>query len=82
MRREWADGSSNGSKGDKSKLNEESYEIAKMAVTEEARGKQVGRKLTEEAISRVGKMGAKVLFVRTDNRLPGENMSGIDSGSR
>ena len=37
MRREWAAGSSNGSKGDKSKLNEESYEIAKMAVTEEAR---------------------------------------------
>ncbi len=51
------------------KLNEESYEIAKMAVTEKAQGKQVGRKLTEEAISRAGKIGAKVLLVRTDIRL-------------
>jgi GNAT superfamily N-acetyltransferase/DNA-binding HxlR family transcriptional regulator len=51
------------------KLDDETYEIAKMAVTPKAQGKQVGRRLTEEAISRARDKGAKRIVLRTDNRL-------------
>jgi ribosomal protein S18 acetylase RimI-like enzyme/DNA-binding HxlR family transcriptional regulator len=51
------------------KLNDETYEIAKMAVTPQAQGKQVGRRLTEEAISRARGKGAKKIVLHTDNRL-------------
>lgn len=51
------------------KLDDETYEIAKMAVTPKAQGKQVGRRLTEEAISKARGKGAKKIVLRTDNRL-------------
>ena len=51
------------------KLDETTYEIAKMAVTEKAQGMQVGRKLTKEAITRAVDNGAKKLILKTDNRL-------------
>ena len=51
------------------KKDENTYEIAKMAVTEKAQGKQVGRKLTKEAIARAADKGAKKLILKTDNRL-------------
>lgn len=51
------------------KLDDETYEIAKMAVTPRAQGKQVGRRLTEEAIARARSKGAKKIVLHTDNRL-------------
>ncbi len=51
------------------KIDEKTFEIAKMAVTEKAQGKQVGRKLTKEAISRAVNTGAEKLVLKTDNRL-------------
>ena len=51
------------------KLDDQTYEIAKMAVTPKAQGKQVGRRLTEEAISRARAGGAKKIVLHTDNRL-------------
>jgi DNA-binding MarR family transcriptional regulator/N-acetylglutamate synthase-like GNAT family acetyltransferase len=51
------------------KIDNEIYEIAKMAVTEKAQGMQVGRKLTEEAIARAKQLGAKKFILKTDNRL-------------
>jgi len=51
------------------KLNDETYEIAKMAVAEHARGKQAGRRLAEAAIARARAKGAKKIVLHTDNRL-------------
>lgn len=51
------------------KRDDESYEIAKMAVSSEAQGVQVGRRLSEEAIARVKQRGAKELMLKTDHRL-------------
>jgi len=51
------------------KVNDGTYEIAKMAVTPRAQGKQVGRRLTEEAISRARAKGAVKIVLHTDNRL-------------
>ena len=51
------------------KRDKETYEIVKMAVTEKAQGMQVGKKLTDEAIARAEKKGAKKLILKTDNRL-------------
>ncbi|OGD18593.1 MAG: hypothetical protein A2Y69_05880 [Candidatus Aminicenantes bacterium RBG_13_59_9] len=51
------------------KLDDETYEIAKMAVTPKAQGKQVGRRLTEEAIALARRRGGKKIVLRTDNRL-------------
>jgi len=51
------------------KLDDETYEIAKMAVMPRAQGKQVGRRLTEEAIARARSQGAKKIVLHTDNRL-------------
>lgn len=51
------------------KVDEETYEIAKMAVTEKAQGSQVGRKLTEAAIAKAREKGAKKIILKTDNRL-------------
>lgn len=51
------------------KRDDKTYEIAKMAVTEKAQGKQVGRKLTKEAIAKATDRGAKKLILKTDNRL-------------
>ena len=51
------------------KRDDETYEIAKMAVAEEAQGKQVGRKLSDEAIARAKQRGVKKLILKTDHRL-------------
>jgi ribosomal protein S18 acetylase RimI-like enzyme/predicted transcriptional regulator len=51
------------------KWDDQTYEIAKMAVTEKAQGMQVGRRLTEEAIARAKEQGAKKIVLKTDNRL-------------
>ncbi len=51
------------------KVDDETYEIAKMAVTEKAQGRQVGLRLTDEAVARARKMGAKKIILKTDNRL-------------
>lgn len=51
------------------KLDETTFEISKMAVIPKARGKQVGRRLTEAAIARARERGAKKVVLRTDNRL-------------
>ncbi len=51
------------------KHDDKTYEIAKMAVAEEARRKQVGRRLAEAAISRAREKGARKIVLRTDNRL-------------
>jgi len=49
--------------------DENTFEIAKMAVSEKAQGRQVGKKLTEQVIARAASKGARELFLRTDNRL-------------
>jgi ribosomal protein S18 acetylase RimI-like enzyme len=51
------------------KRDKKTYEIAKMAVTEKAQGKQVGRKMTAEVIARAREEGAERLILKTDNRL-------------
>lgn len=51
------------------KADDETYEIAKMAVTGNAQGKQVGLRLTDEAIERAREKGAKKIILKTDNRL-------------
>jgi ribosomal protein S18 acetylase RimI-like enzyme len=51
------------------KKDENTFEIAKMAVTEKAQGRQIGKKLTRQAIARAAGKGAKILILRTDNRL-------------
>jgi DNA-binding MarR family transcriptional regulator/predicted GNAT family acetyltransferase len=51
------------------KRDEDTYEIAKMAVAPCAQGKQAGRLLAEAAIARARQKGAKKLVLMTDNRL-------------
>ena len=51
------------------KVDDETYEISKMAVTEPAQGKQAGKKLADAAIGRAKSKGAKRLLLKTDNRL-------------
>lgn len=51
------------------KRDDKSYEIAKMAVTEKFQGRQVGRKLSDEAIARAKKRGATKLILKTDHKL-------------
>jgi len=51
------------------KRDDETYEIAKMAVASKVQGKQVGRRLTEEAIALARRRGGKKIVLRTDNRL-------------
>lgn len=45
------------------------YELAKMAVTEKAQGKQTGKKLAEEIIRLAKEKGAKTLFLETNVKL-------------
>jgi DNA-binding MarR family transcriptional regulator/predicted GNAT family acetyltransferase len=47
----------------------ETYEIAKMAVTPSVQRKQAGRRLAEAAIARARQKGAKKIILMTDNRL-------------
>jgi DNA-binding MarR family transcriptional regulator/predicted GNAT family acetyltransferase len=45
------------------------FELAKMAVTPEAQGRQIGRRLMEAAIARVKTAGAKRLVLETNDQL-------------
>src|SRR5258706_114072 len=45
------------------------YELAKMAVTEKAQGRQIGRKLALTAIERAKQKKAKTIFLETNRRL-------------
>lgn len=45
------------------------YELAKMGVTESARGKQIGKKLLAGAIEKARRMGAGMLMLETNSRL-------------
>lgn len=51
------------------KRDDETYEIAKMAVTPSAQGKQAGRLLAEAAVTTAREKGAKRIILLTDNRL-------------
>jgi ribosomal protein S18 acetylase RimI-like enzyme len=51
------------------KLGDETYEIAKMAVTPSSQGKQVGRRLTDALIERARRQGARKVVLHTDDRL-------------
>jgi DNA-binding MarR family transcriptional regulator/N-acetylglutamate synthase-like GNAT family acetyltransferase len=50
-------------------VDENTYEIVKMAVTEHARGKQVGKRLTAALIDKAKEKGAKSIILKTDNKL-------------
>jgi len=51
------------------KRDDATYEIAKMAVTPGAQGKQAGRRLAKAAIARAREKGARRIILLTDNRL-------------
>ncbi len=51
------------------KINKETYELAKMAVTEKARGKQAGKKLALAVIGFAWSKKAKYLTLLTSNKL-------------
>lgn len=49
--------------------DEQTFELAKMAVSENSRGKQIGKKLTEMAIKRAKEKKAKTIFIDTSLKL-------------
>jgi len=51
------------------RVDDETFEIVKMAVTERAQGKQVGRRLTEALVDKAKAEGAKNIILKTDNKL-------------
>jgi serine phosphatase RsbU (regulator of sigma subunit)/GNAT superfamily N-acetyltransferase len=51
------------------KLGGDVYEISKMAVTENYRGKGIGKKLAVETIERIKKLGAKKIVLETNRKL-------------
>lgn len=51
------------------KVDSDTWEIAKMAVAEHSRGRQIGRKLAETAVDRAKANGGRHIIIRTDNRL-------------
>ena len=51
------------------KHGEKEYELAKMAVTEKAQGKQIGKKIALAAIDRVKSLNAETLFLETNSSL-------------
>jgi len=51
-------------------MGEGSFEIGKMAVSEESRGLGVGRKLLTRVVERAREMGAKRLYLETSTKLP------------
>lgn len=51
------------------KHSDKEYELAKMAVTEKARGKQIGKKLALAAIEKIKSLNAEVLFLETNSSL-------------
>lgn len=51
------------------KVNNRIFELAKMAVTEKAQGRQIGKKLLAAAIEKAREMGADVLVLGTNSSL-------------
>jgi DNA-binding MarR family transcriptional regulator/N-acetylglutamate synthase-like GNAT family acetyltransferase len=51
------------------RVDGEIFEIAKMAVTERAQGKQVGKRITDALIDKARAEGAKRIVLKTDNKL-------------
>jgi putative acetyltransferase len=51
------------------KHNSETYELAKMGVTETARGKQIGKRLGLAVIEKAQSVGAKSIFLETNDKL-------------
>ena len=51
------------------KHDSKTYELAKMAVTEKARGRQIGKMLAQTAINKARSKKAKVLFLETNQNL-------------
>lgn len=51
------------------KHNNNSFELAKMAVTEKAQGRQIGKKLALAAIEKARRENADVVFLETSTRL-------------
>jgi DNA-binding MarR family transcriptional regulator len=51
------------------RVDDETFEVVKMAVTERAQGKQVGKRLTVALINKVKAEGAKHIILKTDNKL-------------
>lgn len=51
------------------KVDDETFEFAKMAVTESAQGLGLGRKLALAVIQQARKCGAKKLFLETNSKL-------------
>ncbi len=50
-------------------VDSETFEIAKMAVTERAQGKQVGKRILDALIKKAKAEGAKRIVLKTDNKL-------------
>jgi DNA-binding MarR family transcriptional regulator/N-acetylglutamate synthase-like GNAT family acetyltransferase len=50
-------------------VDEETFEIVKMAVTERFQGRQVGKRLTKALIDKAKEEGAKSILLKTDNKL-------------
>lgn len=51
------------------KMNDDTYELAKMAVTEKAKGKGIGWLLGQSAISKARELGAKTVFLESNTAL-------------
>jgi len=49
------------------------FELSKMAVTEKAQGRQVGRRLAQTALEKAGALGARTVFLQTSPRLLAAN---------
>src|SRR5437763_12903597 len=51
------------------KHNNKTFELAKMAVTEKARGRQIGKKLAIQVIDTAKKHNADILFLETSKKI-------------
>jgi GNAT superfamily N-acetyltransferase len=51
------------------KVDDQTYELAKMAVTDKAQGLKIGRRLGEAAIRKARELGAKRVFLVSNRRL-------------
>jgi len=51
------------------KINESTFELSKLAVTQSAQGKQVGKKLLSQSIERLRESGVERIFLQTDRKL-------------
>ncbi len=51
------------------KVNDDLFELAKMAVSEEYQGRQIGKKLCQYAVEQARAMGAKQIFLESNTKL-------------